>query len=84
MKREPEKTVGVYERPEKKASGLKIVVAAVLILLAVLAVMFLIRAEAAAALSFDAGRLAPPVSPSSRGGRRRAGAPAAPCGAGGG
>jgi hypothetical protein len=43
MKPGPQKTVGVYERPEKKAIGLKIAIAAVVILSAVLVAIFLLR-----------------------------------------
>jgi hypothetical protein len=44
MKRAPEKTVGVYERPEKTSSGLKIALAvAAVILLALVAAMLLLH-----------------------------------------
>jgi hypothetical protein len=44
MKPRPQKTVGVYERPEKKAIGLKIAIAAAIVmLLAVLVAIFLLR-----------------------------------------
>ena len=45
MKPAPEKTFGVYERPAKKASGLKIAVAAIVaIVLVLIAVLFLMHA----------------------------------------
>ena len=43
MKQTPEKTVGIYERPQKKASGLKIAVGIVVILVAVVAAVLLMH-----------------------------------------
>ena len=43
MKQTPEKTVGIYERPQKKASGLTIAVVIVVILAGVVAAMLLMH-----------------------------------------